>query len=683
MKKNLLPNCKAIFEHLISLVSILLAAVTVHAQGEWKWAHYWSGNDESASIYYNQIINTAFDDDGNIYVYGSMGGHAAFDGELFHYDNHPQVLSDNERTILLTKFDTLGNMLWYKVVKSSAEMAFPLWMEVRNNKITIAGNCGFYGSNPNDWLYYLDTLVFRNQINNIPLEQQELPFKAYSRWTFFAQMDLDGNLLEDHFVVAYSREKIINGTDSIRRNMNLCMNDISPVHIGDDGSVYVYTPIQYTGNENQPYTIVIDEDSNKTYNQYFPGSANVPWYINNFILYKFSSNWELEFAKPLVAETEGIAPYSGQQPGDYVKYQFEPHLEGLSFDDDDNMYLTGFIRLFQSLPGLGGLLNQYPVHIWWDSLHVQTMHDFSSAIRLNFIVKYNTSGDVQWCNQLSSRCGNNQNLHPAARWGRSCVMGNSVFVLGDGGYTVSNNSLLYFDDEDTPLQYYQEDSDHIGFFVRYNKDDGRYINQGIVPMVTSGTDRKPFCINNRVFGVGPYKLSGQGRILIQWGIDGSFIRADTLIGDKMEDGMPIVNENGYLLTSLTAIGPVQFGNDVLVDCPSSQSSAVFALYHNPEFAQPFVPDDSVGIEEYLGKRESDIYIYPNPTSGEAVVCGYMYGYTGIELFDLQGRKIADLVESHNGTFFPAFDLSPYPAGTYIVKINFERGVNVTRKVVKR
>ena len=28
------------------------------------------------------------------------------------------------------------------------------------------------------------------------------------------------------------------------------------------------------------------------------------------------------------------------------------------------------------------------------------------------------------------------------------------------------------------------------------------------------------------------------------------------------------------------------------------------------------------------------------------------------------------------------DLSPYPAGTYLVKINFERGVSVVRKVVR-
>ena len=35
----------------------------------------------------------------------------------------------------------------------------------------------------------------------------------------------------------------------------------------------------------------------------------------------------------------------------------------------------------------------------------------------------------------------------------------------------------------------------------------------------------------------------------------------------------------------------------------------------------------------IPRTQSDIYIYPNPTSGEAVVCGYMYGYTGIELYE--------------------------------------------------
>ena len=88
----------------------------------------------------------------------------------------------------------------------------------------------------------------------------------------------------------------------------------------------------------------------------------------------------------------------------------------------------------------------------------------------------------------------------------------------------------------------------------------------------------------------------------------------------------------------------------------------------------------VGIDDYYRNRESDIYLSPHPTHGTTTVCGYMYGYQNIELYDLQGRKLGDLVA--NGTQIPVLDLSPYPAGTYLVKINFARGVSVTRKVVK-
>ena len=53
-----------------------------------------------------------------------------------------------------------------------------------------------------------------------------------------------------------------------------------------------------------------------------------------------------------------------------------------------------------------------------------------------------------------------------------------------------------------------------------------------------------------------------------------------------------------------------------------------------------------------------------------------------KLLDLQGRKLATLLDSPHGTSLPEIDLSPYPSGTYLVKINFERGVSVVRKVVR-
>ena len=78
MKINLLPPNLAI-KRLISIILILLATLSASAQGEWKWAHYWSGTDGLSNAYYNTITNTAFDEDGNFYVYGNMGGTPAYD----------------------------------------------------------------------------------------------------------------------------------------------------------------------------------------------------------------------------------------------------------------------------------------------------------------------------------------------------------------------------------------------------------------------------------------------------------------------------------------------------------------------------------------------------------------------------------------------------------------------------
>ena len=183
-----------------------------------------------------------------------------------------------------------------------------------------------------------------------------------------------------------------------------------------------------------------------------------------------------------------------------------------------------------------------------------------------------------------------------------------------------------------------------------------------------------------------YQTSGYGYLLSEWRNDGFFIKADTISSNNIinvdKSIGPVINEGGYLVVSFTANSSVNLGNTISANCSSIHPSAVFALYHNPEWTTPFVPDDSVGIDEYYQNREREIYLYPNPTDGRATVCGYMYGYRSIELLDLQGRKLTTLLDSPHGTSLPEIDLSPYPAGTYLVKINFERGVSVVRKVVR-
>ena len=172
--------------------------------------------------------------------------------------NNPQVYGSGKRSSLLAKFDTLGNMLWYKVVKSSeSHDCFPYWMEVEDDKVYISGDISLgFVEDPSSvnsvWLYYLDTLITGPQVHSIPADQRRPPYKT-GRYTYFATLDLDGNLLDNHFVASFSRKIYAGG---VRAEFGLCQPSLgySPFHVDSDGNTFVYTSFDYTGFESDPYT---------------------------------------------------------------------------------------------------------------------------------------------------------------------------------------------------------------------------------------------------------------------------------------------------------------------------------------------------------------------------------------------------------------------------------------------
>ena len=110
----------------ITIIAILIAAVlSASAQGEWKWANYWTGNDDPLNYgnWYNYVVRTAFDDDGNVYVYGCFGGNAklyAQDTSVWFCDDVAVILA-NTKGCALMKFDSSGNLLWNRTIKKSSQ----------------------------------------------------------------------------------------------------------------------------------------------------------------------------------------------------------------------------------------------------------------------------------------------------------------------------------------------------------------------------------------------------------------------------------------------------------------------------------------------------------------------------------------------------------------------------------
>ena len=94
------------------------------------------------------------------------------------------------------------------------------------------------------------------------------------------------------------------------------------------------------------------------------------------------------------------------------------------------------------------------------------------------------------------------------------------------------------------------------------------------------------------------------------------------------------------------------------------------------------------IEGIADHRLLDVNIFPNPTSGQLQVTSYELQVTGIEVFDVmgkrqkaEGRRQNEILHSPF-SILHSFDLSDLPAGVYFIRIQTEKGV-VTRKIIKQ
>lgn len=76
----------------------------------------------------------------------------------------------------------------------------------------------------------------------------------------------------------------------------------------------------------------------------------------------------------------------------------------------------------------------------------------------------------------------------------------------------------------------------------------------------------------------------------------------------------------------------------------------------------------------------NITLYPNPTTGELTITSYELQVSGIEVFDIYGRKL--LSQNSNLKLQTVINISHLQAGIYFVKIFTEQG-EVIKKVVKQ
>ena len=658
---------------------ILLQSVSfsVHAQGNWLWANYWTGNDDplTSTNAYNYVVKTAFDDEGNIYAFGSCGGTAQVVDQqtAVHLLNNPIVLTADTRGSVLVKFDRDGNLMWSRLIKNSGLGAdtYPYDMFFDGDKIVIAGNYQFQAM---DHLWFFDTLVHYQHVAGIPLEEQHPPF-AVGNYTYFVTFDLDGNRLESVFIHTLSRD-ITNG-----QRANLYLGYKGFICVDSHRNTYVAVDEAYSGADTMPYTVVVEKDTaRRTYDVFFPencyeyeeGTWNA---VNNTLFCKLSPEWELEWVRRVVDHTNGLSPALSW---DTINPYYTPCTFGLSIDDNDEIYLSGYLTDMMMMDEY----NQYPMHIYWDSVHYATVLNYGMAYYTPYIVKYDSDGNVLWSNQiyvshLSSNTAQNKTI-----WKDNAIYDNSVYLVGDALISDGVPSLFYFDEESNNMPVTQITE----YFVRFNAQTGDFENWGIVPgdrtSIGLRGSVRPAVINNHLITLAISYSTDFPMLLCYFNTNGEFEKADTIVhmyDNKQQIGKIIVDNEGYILCDMMNSQDLTFGHDMTLDLYNdNRSCAIIALKYDPSILEPY-PEEPVEVKKY-DERLDRIRLYPNPATDRITIeSAEDLPIDGVAITNLEGQFLG--VQLFYATT-AHLNISHLPAGTYIAHINTASG-NTERKFVVR
>lgn len=630
---------------------LLLSFYSLNAQN-FQWAKSYSGQDgfNDGNSKSNKIYNSAFDSQGNIYILGRFGVGASIDDEYLLTEAR---LPSN----VLAKLDSNGNLLWKKVISNThLDIQVPHWMEIVGDTSVAIMTDMLMPSMPNNYIYYLDTLVYGPQ-TVVPQDQWQLPFYPGS-YTCFFQFDLDGNLEKEHFLQwneVDSNNNVLAGGGCFSSGIS---GNVSPFHIDRDGNIYIITLNQWLAN-TYTYRIKVArvdrQGQNISYNS-LHRSVDLSYKI-----FKFTPNFDLLWHKDIFMDTIGGCS----------EYEFWTQLTGISTDEEDNIYLTGTIHNIFEPTSICQTTSPYVLEFRLDSSHSVKIKD-RGYIGQGFIIKYDTSGLVKWVNQTHLQTSfEYDNSGGRSNFYNSIVDSTSIYALISAGN--SSDAQIYIDST-TQLSIYRNSLYRVAF-IRYNKESGDYISHGIVPSdypTSFSTVAKPSITvkNNHVFAQAEVNSTSSNNIeIVRWLDNGDIIDtiniSSTSNSLSLNAGQTILDNNGNLFLTGKFNNSITLGETTLFGS-GSNSAAFFAKYHDPTFSVPY------RIEDVNLKEGNTISIYPNPTKDKTTIFSNEENIKHITVYNMRGQIIFQ--RNNLNTNQTNIDLSINSNGIYVIKVVTDKTV---------
>jgi hypothetical protein len=693
----------------------------------WQWAKSYAGSDETDVITSNRIYHTELDSQGNVYILGNFRGDVSFDGERI-FDLAFGVYSGS---LLIAKLNPDGELLWKKVIRHSSYPTGVNYMKlVGDSSLFVMAEMFLAQSNTKLW--YLDTLInvgFYGPWQHYPFPYYDTINGTTPASNVFIEFDLNGNVKNQHLLQVQHLDSNQNPVMPPNFVDFASTETVSPFHIDNSGNIYMYSRL-YKLYPTVLNDTVTDYPISESFRLIIDGVRTIDFgmkYSENAKLFKFTPNFgELVWSKDIMEDSVGIGEDCTMVDNWGIR-PFERYpifITAMEADSEGDLYVCGYIEHNRDMNGCPDTLHSRTIFV--DTTNREHRIEIDAGGQaIGFIIKYDTSGNVQWVNQIrgyTQFAGHGQGLPVgfATKYHNISIKeeDNSVFVLAEM-YAGQNHDIdTYLKINDTLV--YSTKGANIAF-LKYNKNNGQYISHGVTnhkayeqyPSVYGlavtgiyygfGTDQ--FIVNNNQvlalilyvrnivgFDTIIYPLNsgfvGTGMALCRWREDGGLIELldfpiNCSATTKMRPGGVKKGNNGDILLYGCVDSEIQFGPFTVGQGSAGDSKAFIAKYSDPSFNQTYTGEvyfyDSLSIDDVLLSKDNNLIIYPNPTKdivniepkGEIINSYTLYNMGGQTL--IKSEKIKTKSEKIN--------LSNFPKGVYVIKVITDKN-SYTRKVIR-
>jgi hypothetical protein len=416
---------------------------------ELKWV-IGMGNTREETYMTPSMTDFQLDGEGNVYVVGHFdSGNTWLDGTDVDPVHFPCLMTSSYHGLYVAKIDSNGNRIWIKSLRTSlkSDMNNGAYLIISNLKLQdslLHFNVSLFGQIQNGYqmcvppfIWFFDTLfTFPVMPDNpyegsnylIPDSLQHFPFNTPrgSNGSAFVTMDLNGNLIDFHTAqqgcysfhngqIDYSKigSAIMQSPyvmDSIKNNHLFTQTYENAYAMFDDDTTKRIFSVPYSSH-NINYAALPS-------NSFFMHKNDS---ISSYVLIIVDSDYNIISAKPFISYIDNPQAFYHTATQNFKSptiLKVDICGQNLTIDNEDNVYLRATIQtshwdLLEAalngrtyLDSTGNYIPyhephiDYPYHLFLDSVHYITVENFQASKCIPVIIKYDSHGNVLWCNQL-------------------------------------------------------------------------------------------------------------------------------------------------------------------------------------------------------------------------------------------------------------------------------------------